>query len=69
MLSQQLISQDLASLATPGHRVDVEVGKGLLGDLVRLIAVREYSPVRLKYRLEKLVLNVLPPERLSVVLL
>lgn len=69
VLSQQLVSQDLARLATPGHRVDIEISKGLLGDLIRLIAVCEDSPVVLKHGLEKLILDVLPPERLSVVLL
>jgi hypothetical protein len=69
MLSQELISQDLASLATPGHRVNIEIGKGLLGDLLRLVAVGENSLVVLKHGFEKLVLDILPPERLSVVLL
>jgi hypothetical protein len=69
VLGQQLVSQDLARLATPGHRVDIEIGKGLLRDLIRLIAVCEDGPVVLKHCLEKLILDVLPPERLSVVLL
>ena len=69
VLSQQLVSQDLAGLATPSHRVNIKVGKGLLGDLLRLIAVCEDSLVVLKHGLEKLILDVLPPERLSVVLL
>ena len=69
MLSQKLISQDLASLAAPCHRINVQIGKGLLRYLLRLVAVGEDSLVVLKDRLKKLILDVLPPEWLPVVLL
>ena len=69
MLSQELVPQDLTSLAASSHRVDIEVGKGLLGNLFRLVAVGEDRLVVFKHSLEKLILNILPPQRLSIVLL
>jgi len=69
VLGQELVSQDLASLATSSHCINVEIGKSLLGDLIRFIAVCEDRLVIFEDGLEKLVLDVLPPERLSIILL
>lgn len=68
MIAKQLVAQNLAGLGAPGHGVDVEVGKGLLG-LVGLPAVGEDFEVVVEDGAEKVVLDVGAPERLAVLLL
>ena len=61
MLSQQLIPQDLAGLAAPGHRIDIEICKCLLADIFGLVAVGEACRIVLKHRLEEIVMYILSP--------
>ena len=69
MFGQQLIPQYLAGLATPSHGIDIEVGKALLANLLRFIAVHEDFLVIIEHRLEKVILDILSPQGLSVIFL
>lgn len=51
MFTQQLISQNLARLATSSHRIDIQVRKGLLANGIRLITIGEDGIVILEYEL------------------
>jgi hypothetical protein len=66
VLSQELFPQDLARHATPSHRIDVEVGESCFDNM---IPACEDSLVVFKHGLEKFVLDVLPPEWFSIILL
>jgi len=67
-ITKQLVSKDLAGLATPRHGVDVKVGEALLSDLIWLVAVGEDLQVVIKDGLEEVVLDVLSPERFAILL-
>ena len=67
-ITKQLVSEDLAGLAAPGHGIDVQVGEALLADLVGLVAVGEDLLLVVEDGLEEVVLDVLAPERLAVLL-
>ncbi len=68
MLCQQLIFQNLAGLATPGHCIDIQIRERLLRP-GRLIAIREHLLLIIKDGLQEIILNVSPPQRLSIILL
>lgn len=66
-LTKQLITQDFAGLSTLRHRIDIDVGKSLASLLG--IDVGEDLLFVLKDCLEKLVLNIRPPQRDPVLFL
>lgn len=68
MLAHQLIPQDLARLATPRHRINVYLCEALRPQF-RIIAIGEALRVIIKDIPQELILNILPPQRLSIILL
>jgi len=61
MLSQELVPQDLAGLATPCHGIDIKLSKRLLLLPWPVVAICEDSVVVFEHQLEEVVLDVLPP--------
>lgn len=66
-LGQQLVLQDLAAFAALGHGIEVNVGKGVSRCSVRHLV--EDAGLVIKDGLEKVVLNVLSPQRHAIFLL
>lgn len=62
----QLILQDLACFAAPRHGIDVDVGKVHI--LLAVGVPREDGRLVLKNKLQKLVLDVLAPQRDAILL-
>lgn len=66
-LAHELVPQNFARLAAPGHGIDVHVRKGAF--LPPVIAIRKDVFRICKDRLQELELNILPPKRYTVGLL
>ena len=69
MFAQELVSQDLACLTTPSHGIDIHIGKGLLADGFRFVAVGEANSLVFEDALEKVVLDILAPQRFTIIFL
>lgn len=69
MFAQQFVSQYLAGLATPCHRIDIKLGEGLLRAARGFIAVREHRLLIFEDCPEEFILNIFAPKRLSIILL
>lgn len=67
-ITQQLVSQHLAGLAASRHGVYVEIGEALLSDR-SVVRIGEDLFVIVKDSLEKVVLDILSPQRLAIILL
>lgn len=67
-VTQQLVPKDLAGLATSRHGVDVEIGKGLHADAIRIVGVGEDLLVVVEDCSQEVVLDIHPPQGLAVFL-
>lgn len=68
MLRQQLVPENLARLAAPGHRIDVHVREVLLG-LGGVVAVCEHGSGVVEHSLEEIILDVSPPQGFAIIFL
>lgn len=68
-ITKQLVAQDFAGLAASRHGIDVQIGKGLLAEVVGFVAVGEDLSLVVEDGLEEIKLDILAPEGLAVFLL